>query len=261
MAYESERVKKIKEESGFRRVEGAQGLPAYAERIRTVREAMGLTQNEMSKRLGISRVSLTHYEAGNRTPDVEFLISLHRETGASLYYLLGLSECRDDALATTQKDTGLSEKALKHFAADPWSAKVINFLVDCAALGVIADRAAILHDDVRWAQRNPPQEWSKVLQKMRDEHFQYRRNELEGCLEAMLTEVNLNDDLFGVPVDELPTFAAVSMLRQVREIRDGLQLLAEHDPESKMLADQYTRTINAMLDIKEAPDAQETPEQ
>lgn len=70
---------------------------SFNTRLKMIREELGISQNEFSKRLGISRVSLTHYEAGDRTPDIDFLKRLHQETGVSLYYLLGLSDKKEGA--------------------------------------------------------------------------------------------------------------------------------------------------------------------
>ncbi len=231
----------------------------FAARLREARGEM--LQDAFAKEIGVSRASLSAYENGTRIPDVETLRNICEVTGYSAYYLLGLSDSKDDSLAALQRDTGLSEATLEHFASHPMSAKVVNFLAEGGSLEILADRAAILHDEVRWRERNPPEEWSDTLQKIRDEHYEYRAMEMKEHFEAALTMVDLDDELFGIPSDELPTGIAVSMLKRMQEIRNGLLMLAEHDPESKRRVEFYTQAIDAMLSRKEVPDAQETPEQ
>lgn len=238
-------------------------MDAFSERLKQLREEQGVTQNEFSKRLGISRVSLTHYEAGDRTPDIEFLKRLHQETGVSLYYLLGLSDSKDDALATAQRDTGLSEKALEQFAVHPISTKVINYLVDCGALFCITLRAAILHDDIRIFGKNPPEEWSDILQMMRDDHFGTIEKEMTATLSSMLIEGITDDKPFGAPQNLLPTNTALATLEKIRTVRDSLLNIAEQDEEAAALAEQYTKTLDALLTkrVKEGTNGKTTPEQ
>lgn len=43
----------------------------YGDRIALLREKRGLTQEELSIKIGISRASLSHYETSRREPDYE----------------------------------------------------------------------------------------------------------------------------------------------------------------------------------------------
>ena len=61
-------------------------LLAIGERIRGLRKKR--TQQEFADLLGASRMSVVRYEAGARTPDAEFLVNLHRVTGADVVWVL-----------------------------------------------------------------------------------------------------------------------------------------------------------------------------
>ncbi|MDF2713183.1 MAG: Xre family transcriptional regulator [Paenibacillus sp.] len=59
------------------------------DRIAHLREKRGLTQEELSNKLGISRAALSHYETNRREPDYETLRNIANFFDISLDYLLG----------------------------------------------------------------------------------------------------------------------------------------------------------------------------
>lgn len=59
------------------------------QRIATLRDRMGLTQDGLSKRIGISRAALSHYEKNRREPDFETLTKLADIFRVSIDYLVG----------------------------------------------------------------------------------------------------------------------------------------------------------------------------
>lgn len=59
------------------------------ERIRHTRKFLGLTQKQLAEATGISRVSISNYEKGTRTPDSETLKRLSYALNTSTDYLLG----------------------------------------------------------------------------------------------------------------------------------------------------------------------------
>lgn len=58
-------------------------------RIAALRDKMGLTQEELSGRIGISRAALSHYEKNRREPDFETLTKLADIFRVSIDYLVG----------------------------------------------------------------------------------------------------------------------------------------------------------------------------
>ncbi len=49
----------------------------FAKRLKQIRETAGLTQEQFAKELKVSRGTISYYEKGERTPDIEFLDSLY----------------------------------------------------------------------------------------------------------------------------------------------------------------------------------------
>lgn len=58
-------------------------------RIATLRDKQGWTQEELAKRLGISRAALSHYEKNRREPDYETLTKLADLFHVSIDFLVG----------------------------------------------------------------------------------------------------------------------------------------------------------------------------
>lgn len=235
-------------------------MTAFSERLRELRESLNLSQNEFSKRLGVSRVSLTHYEAGDRTPDIDFLSRLHQDTGVSIYYLLGLTDSKDDALATTQKDTGLSEKALTHFANNPISAKVINHIVECGAMKSFADRAAILHDDALLAYEFQQNEWTEIAKTLRNAQFQHTDKEMQSLISAVLIDTAYRTPPFGVDRDLLPSLSVCDLVDKIKAVFDSLDVLSPNYPEAASVKKEYGYLLDKLITGRENPHAKKTPE-
>ena len=64
-------------------------LKLIGDRIRKVRYAYKLTQQQMADQLHITRSCLANYERGTRQPPIEFLRYLAKEFQVDLDYLLG----------------------------------------------------------------------------------------------------------------------------------------------------------------------------
>lgn len=108
----------------------------FPKRLREVRESTGLSQTEFAKKIGISRASLSYYENATRTPDVYLLESIYKATGVSIYYLLGITDTKDDGFHELKKDTGLSESSLSMLCALTESANENDYLSRMAMNGI-----------------------------------------------------------------------------------------------------------------------------
>ena len=73
----------------------------FSEKLIALRKSVCETQNEMAKRVGISRPSLNHYENHVREPGISFLRKLCEEYGVSPAWMLGLEEGDDDVMILT----------------------------------------------------------------------------------------------------------------------------------------------------------------
>lgn len=231
-------------------------MDKFPERLREVRGA--ILQDKFAEMIGVSRASLSYYENGSRTPDIETLKRIYEVTGVSVYYLLGLSDVKNDALATAHMDTGLSEDALQKIAENPICAKFINYLVECGSLVSIADRAAILHDDVRVLKSVPSQEWSSYMSMMRDALFRTCEHEMTACLSAMLIEGVQNDELFGISPSMLPTNQVLNLFNKLLNARETAKLLASQNEKFRYVVDTYTKMINRMISSSAEEDENDT---
>ena len=88
----------------------------FSERLQLLRALNGVSQERFAKALNISRISVSHYETGLRTPDIEVLKKTSEYFGVSADYLLGLSDVKntDVDLQTICKALNLSEKAVEN---------------------------------------------------------------------------------------------------------------------------------------------------
>lgn len=75
----------------------------FEKTLRILREKHDLSQVELSKRLGISNVTLSQYENGVRKPDIETLKQIASYFNVSTDYLLGNNPPKKDALTQKEK--------------------------------------------------------------------------------------------------------------------------------------------------------------
>lgn len=76
-------------------------------RLRMLRERANMTQEQVAKRLGITRPAYTQYETGVRNPDPDTLARLADVYGVSTDYILGRTSDPND---TIQSDLELDEE-------------------------------------------------------------------------------------------------------------------------------------------------------
>ena len=121
-------------------------VDTFSKRLRETREELGLSQNDMAKKLGVSRVTLTHYEAAERTPDIAFLRKLHKFTGISVYYFLGVSDFKNDSYINSINSMDLNEKALQTLSENAYYQVVLNKLLNCPEAKKLFKLSADYHD-------------------------------------------------------------------------------------------------------------------
>ena len=74
-------------------------------RIKTLREEKGMSQAELAKAIGCSRMTINNYETEKRIPDIDFAMNLANYFHVTVEYLSGRTEFRDkeDIAVTVQK--------------------------------------------------------------------------------------------------------------------------------------------------------------
>ncbi|MGI5825210.1 MAG: helix-turn-helix domain-containing protein, partial [Bacillota bacterium] len=64
-------------------------------KIKEAREFLGISQNTLAERVGISRVAIGYYERGVRVPNVEILKKIAQGLHTNIDYLLEKTEYYD----------------------------------------------------------------------------------------------------------------------------------------------------------------------
>lgn len=82
------------------------------DRIKALREQNNMSQEELAKAIGVTRLSISNYERGTRTPDVIILNKLADTLSVTSDYLLGRSDAKKAENEDIAKRLGLSEKAI-----------------------------------------------------------------------------------------------------------------------------------------------------
>jgi len=62
----------------------------FDKRLKETRQNKGLTQEELAKKVGLTKTSICCYENGTRTPTLDTLIDLANELNVELIYFLGI---------------------------------------------------------------------------------------------------------------------------------------------------------------------------
>lgn len=90
----------------------------FGNRLKTLRTQNNLTQNQLAKRLSLTKSVISAYENGIRMPSYDTLISISRLFKVTTDYLLGLERKQDIDLSglTESEITALLNliKAMKH---------------------------------------------------------------------------------------------------------------------------------------------------
>ena len=72
-----------------------------AERLKTLRQKANLTQEEIAKKIGVSRPAYSYLEKGVKTPTPDKLTKIAKFYGVTTDYLLG-NESEDDEFANVE---------------------------------------------------------------------------------------------------------------------------------------------------------------
>lgn len=84
-------------------------MNTFGERLRILRLGKNLTGEQLGKFLSVTKVAISNWESGNRTPDADMLIKIADFFDISLDYLLGRTD-DPDTIILTNKDLPVPEK-------------------------------------------------------------------------------------------------------------------------------------------------------
>lgn len=205
-------------------------LEIFSARLRETRGDM--MQATFAQKIGVSRASLSSYENGTRIPDIETLKRIHEETGVSLYYLLGLTDSKDDNFANTQKETGLSERALKHISEHPYTAKVINHLIECGQMGAFSRSAATIHDDAILFEQYKDATLPPLANSLYNAISDVSKKSIERLIVNAMTTTFVSPEPFGINPEKLPSHFLAKYAQNPQDLKNLEEVInAQETPE------------------------------
>lgn len=117
-------------------------MRVIAERLKTEREALGLSQQALADRLGVSLRSQQNYEKGDRSPDSDYLAAL-AAAGADVLYILKGERTEPRRTHAPAMAPAISATDSKSDAVD-WSAYIqVPHYDVCASAG----NGSVVHDE------------------------------------------------------------------------------------------------------------------
>ena len=83
----------------------------FSEKIKSLRQSLGLNQVEFGKKIGVTKQSVCNWENSNILPSIEMLVRIAETFSVSTDYILGLEK------RTVVDVSGLSELQIAHIQA------------------------------------------------------------------------------------------------------------------------------------------------
>ncbi len=80
----------------------------FDERIKSIRQSLGINQVEFGKRLNVSKQCISNWENGNIQPSIDMVIKIAKDFSVSADYILGLDNKH------TIDVTGLTDQQILH---------------------------------------------------------------------------------------------------------------------------------------------------
>lgn len=87
-------------------------------RIKTAREAAGLSQEKLAEKIGVSRNAVAKWENGNSMPQIDKLASLSLSLGVSSDYLLGIKQEFSPGLKLSERAISALELFIKEIKGE-----------------------------------------------------------------------------------------------------------------------------------------------
>ena len=85
-------------------------------KIKLLREKLGITQSELAKRLGLTRSSVNGWEMGLSVPSTPLIVELAKLFNVSSDYLLGLEHDKSlDVTGLSDKEVAILSELAEHF--------------------------------------------------------------------------------------------------------------------------------------------------
>ena len=93
-------------------------MEKFSYRLIVLMEDFNMSQVDLSKKIGISNVTISRYLSGDRIPRLDVITKISSAFNVSVDYLLGLSDNRNGENANTNTDVDIALLAKNLFSLD-----------------------------------------------------------------------------------------------------------------------------------------------
>ena len=93
-------------------------MEKFSYRLIVLMEDFNMSQVDLSKKIGISNVTISRYLSGDRIPRLDVITKISSAFNVSVDYLLGLSDNRNGENANTNTDVDIALLAKNLFGLD-----------------------------------------------------------------------------------------------------------------------------------------------
>ena len=117
------------------------------EKLKEIREKMGLNKKEFAKYLGLKYTTYNNYETESREPSSDFLILVSEKFDVSIDYLLGLKD-EKEILHSYKLRSGEYEHIKKYRILDTHGKDIVDTVLDkeySRSVSVQSDKIVTLH--------------------------------------------------------------------------------------------------------------------
>ena len=110
-------------------------MASFGERLTSLRESRGMTQDDLADELGITKQAVSHYERGRRRPDFEILSAICDLFNVSMDFLLGKSDYTTRLLDENELNM------VDEFYSNPETARIAQTLYQRPDLALLFEAA------------------------------------------------------------------------------------------------------------------------
>lgn len=100
----------------------------FSERLKDLRKQVGLTQVDVTEKLGISQPAYASWERGVKKPTQENLVKIAKILNVSVDYLVGNSEEKSDELDNIELLFRMNSKGLTEEEKEIFKKELIEFM-------------------------------------------------------------------------------------------------------------------------------------
>lgn len=209
----------------------------FGERLKILRSEKGISQGKLAQLFNIDRSTVSKWESGDRTPDIETGRALANHFGVSLDYLFGATNDPHQELEMkfyTVKSTGIIQEAARRMEAQrkPLPSNALRIKkVHVPLLGEIAAGEPILADEEKevYVLSDESLGCDFALQVAGDS---MEPRFLDGDIVFFRARDDVDDgQIAAVVIDDTAT------LKHVYHLQDGVQLISDNPKYPPMIFD------------------------